>query len=71
MYMVYYIYHVHAGASRGQKKALGGLELELQVLVNQSGSRNLNPGPLQKHPVPWTAKLPLQLLSFTFKLLCV
>lgn len=47
-----YIYHVHAGASRDQKKALGGLELELQVLVNQSGCRKLNPGPPQKHLVP-------------------
>lgn len=37
-----------SGAHKGQKVALGSLELELQA----AGSWGLNPGPLQKRLVP-------------------
>lgn len=37
-----------SGAHKGQKVALGSLELELQA----AGSWGLNPGPLQKQQVP-------------------
>ena len=53
MYFVcMYVHHMCARACRDQKRALGILELELQVVVScLVGCWESNPGPLEEQPV--------------------